>query len=101
IGQGTNCSIVAFATPFHKFVMRFGPRAPSPRMISEFLKRLSHEFWTGVTPMHETLFTALLSDWCDSGQFLHFRRGLETIPIRAERRSQARSQGCTRPGEAF
>src|SRR3989442_1786381 len=54
IGQGTNCSVVAFATPSEKFIMRFGPLAPSPRMIGEFLKRLSHEFRTCVSPMHET-----------------------------------------------
>src|SRR2546427_8500856 len=32
IGQGTNGSVVAFATPSEKFIMRFGPLAPSPRM---------------------------------------------------------------------
>jgi hypothetical protein len=91
IGQGTNRGVVTLATPPEKLVVRFGPLAPSPRMIGEFLKRLPHKFWTGVSPMDEPLFTALLRDWRDSRQFLHVGCGLKPIPIRAECRSQARS----------
>src|SRR6266850_4425010 len=99
--QSTNCGVVTLAAPPEKFVMRFGPFAPATRMISELLKCLSHEFRTRVSPMHETLFATLLGNGCDACQFLHFFRGLKPIPIRAERRCQARSQCCTRPGEAF
>src|SRR5215467_2577051 len=99
--QSTNGGVVTLAAPPEKFVMRFGPLAPTTRMIGEFLKRLSHEFRTCVSPMHEILFATLLGNRCDARQFLHFLRGLKPIPIRAERRCQARSQCCTRPGEAF
>ena len=99
--QSTNRGVVAFPAPPEKVVMRFSPLAPTTRMIGEFLKRLSREFRTCVSPMDETLFATLLGNRCDAGQFLHFVRGLKTIPIRAECRYQARSQRCTRPGEAF
>src|SRR5215467_7303708 len=99
--QSTNCGVVTLAALPEEFVMRFGPLAPATRMIGEFLKCLSHEFRTRVSPMHETLFATLLANRCDARQFLHFRCGLKPIPIRAERRCQARSQCCTRPGEAF
>src|SRR5215471_1717423 len=101
VRQSTNCGVVTLATPLEKFVMRFGPLTPATRMVGEFLKRLSHKFRTRVSPMHETLLATLLGHRCDARQFLHFRRGLKPIPIRAERRCQARSQCCTRPGEAF
>src|SRR5262249_23567731 len=99
--QSPNGGVVTLAAPPEKFVMRFGPLAPATRMIGEFLKRLSDEFRTRVSPMHEPLFATFLGNRCDTGQFLHFRRGLKSIPIRAERRCQARSQRCTRPREAF
>src|SRR5213593_5014979 len=99
--QSANGGVVTLAAPPEKFVMRFGPLAPATRMIGEFLKRLSYEFRTSVSPMHENLLSTLFGNRCDAGQFLHFRRGLKSIPIRAERRCQARSQCCTRPGEAF
>src|SRR5262250_2043153 len=99
--QSANGGVVTLAAAPEKFVMRFGPLAPAARMIGEFLKRLSHEFRTCVSPMHETLFATLLGNRCDARQFLHFLRGLKPIPIRAERRCQARSHCCTRPGETF
>src|SRR5215831_12276403 len=99
--QSANCSVVTLAAPPEKFVKRFGPLAPATRMIGEFLKCLSHEFWTRVSPMHESLLATLLGNRCDARQFLHFLCGLKPIPIRAERRCQARSQCCTRPGKAF
>lgn len=93
---------MALAAPSEKFIMRFGPLAPAPRMIGEFLKGLSQEFRTGISPVHEILvFPALLGNGGDTGHLLHVRRGLKPIPIRAERRCQTRSQCCTRPGEAF
>src|SRR5215831_20698948 len=101
VRQSTNCGVVTLAAPPEKFVMRFGPLAPATRMIGKFLERLSHEFRTRVSPMHETLLATLLGNGCDARQFLYFLSGLKPIPIRAERRRQARSQRCTRPGEAF
>src|SRR4030095_11750187 len=75
--QCANRRVVTLAALPEKFIMRFGPLAPSTRMIGEFLKRLSHEFRTRVSPVHETLFAALLGNRCDSSQFLHFRRGFK------------------------
>src|SRR3982751_4503674 len=79
--QNTNCGVVTLAAPPEKFILRLGPLTPTPRMIGEFLKRLSHEFRTGVSPMHEILFATLLGNGCDARQLLHFRRGLKSIPI--------------------
>ena len=59
----TNCGVVTLAALPEKFVMRLGPLAPTTRMIGDFLKRLSHEFRTGISPMHEILlFPALLGN---------------------------------------
>src|SRR6516225_10388550 len=99
--QSTNCGVVALAALPEKLVMCFGPLAPAPRMIGKFLKRLSHKFRTRVAPMHETFFATLLGNRRNARQFLHFRRGLKPIPIRAESRYQARSQCCARPWETF
>src|SRR5262245_34384966 len=101
VRQSTNCGVVTLAALSEEFVMRFGPLAPTTRMIGEFLKRLSHELRTCVSPMHETLFAALFGNRRDACQLLHFLRGVKSIPIRTERRCQARSQCCTRPGKAF
>src|SRR5437016_1520605 len=101
VGQSTNGGVVTLAPPLEEFVLRFGPLAPATRMIGEFLKRLSHEFRTCISPMHKPLFATRLGNRCDARQFLHLLRGLKPIPIRTERRSQARSQCCTRPREAF
>src|SRR5262249_59247132 len=77
--QSTNGGIVTLAAPPEEFVKRFGPLAPATRMIGEFLKRLSYEFRTRVSPMHENLLATLLSNRCDARQFLHFRRCLQPL----------------------
>src|SRR5215510_14334631 len=68
--QSTNRGVVTLAAPPEKFVLRFGPLTPTTRMIGEFLKRLSHEFRTCISPVHKTLFATLLGNRCDAGQFL-------------------------------
>jgi Tol biopolymer transport system component len=70
-------------------------------MFRKFQKRLPEKFRTGIAPMDEPLFPALLRHRCDTCQLLHLRGGFKPIPIRAERRSQTRSQCCARPGFGF
>src|SRR5215831_15332522 len=78
--QSTNCGVVTLAALPEEFVMGFGPLAPATRMIGEFLKCLSHEFRTRVSPMHETLFATLLGNRCECPPVLAFPLRLETDP---------------------
>src|SRR5262249_37414906 len=95
--QSTNGGVVTLAALSEKFVLRFGPLAPAPRMIGKFLKRLSRKFRTRIAPMHETFFATRLGNRRNARQFLHFRRGLKSIPIRAARPSQPRTPPSTPP----
>jgi len=84
VRQSPNGTLMTFTALNLQLIIRFGPTAPSARMVCKFLKGLPDKFRTGQSPVDPAFCATLFRHGCDARELLYFCGGRKTIPIRAK-----------------